>query len=524
MKKIYVFLMFLILFSLLACNNNISTINITDLQITTDIQTEPSTTLEITTDPITTIEPTTVEPTTVEPKTTESTTTPVLESKYNTPNNVYTLDLILDTETDSLSVQGEIYYKNDDYDLDELYLTLYPNAKNDSERMDNVVIEYITIDDINYDFEIDSEDHSQIHIDLNETLTKGRRISIEFEYTFSYWQDMGRISEHENEYLTMFFYPYVAVFDEDGWNLEPYTFQGEAYYNTIGDYYVNIDTPNTYSVAASGKLMETLEIESRHTYVYEIKNARDFSFSASKDYSVYTQIEDDRVYQIYSLVGLTEMSEYRVFSIIKNTFNLLESTIGEYPYDHYTLELGEYYGMESTGIAYCSYEINEETIVHEIIHQWFYSMVGNDQSDESFVDEAITTYLTSLYFYDKSGVYGYNDYLNFRDSLAERFEERILLNQGVSLLQKVDEMGDQYGYLIYYHGPTMFRYYVDEFLEGDMDMFYDILSDYFEQYQYKEASLDDLLDVIESESEIDITKEWFMMQIESFQSLDHRPE
>jgi hypothetical protein len=460
---------------------------------------------------------------TTELTTIEATTQAPLDLKYQTSNNVYTLDVVLDTKNDALSVKGEIYYKNDHFDLDEIYLTLYPNAKNDSQRPYNVVIDDITIDDIDYAYLINDEDPSHIYIDLEDTLIKGSRICIEFEYMFNYWQDLGRISKHDNEYLTMFFYPYVAIYDEVGWNLEPYTFQGEAYYNNIGDYYVSIDTPETYLVAASGDLVETSKQDSRNLYVYELLNARDFSFSASEDYYVYHQIEGDRVYTIYSLLELTSMNVYGVFSIMINTFDRLESTIGIYPYDHYTLELGEFYGMESTGIAYCSYDFNEETLIHEITHQWFYSMVGNDQSDESFVDESVTTYLTSLYYYRKSGVYGYEDYLDSRNSLDERFENRIQLNQGASLLRKVDDLGDQYGYLIYYHGPTLFRYYVDEFLQGDIEEFYRILSVYFDRYQYEEASLDMLLNVIETESGIPLTKAWFMMQVESFQNLDNRP-
>ena len=65
---------------------------------------------------------------------------------------------------------------------------------------------------------------------------------------------------------------------------------------------------------------------------------------------------------------------------------------------------------------------------------------------------------------------------------------------------------------------------MDEFLGGDMELFYDILQQYFLEYQYKIATIDDLLNMIEEESGIDNTKEWFMMQITSFQDLDNRPE
>ena len=44
--------------------------------------------------------------------------------------------------------------------------------------------------------------------------------------------------------------------------------------------------------------------------------------------------------------------------------------------------------------------LNNLTILvpHEISHQWFYSLVGNDPAKEPWLDETIATYCESLYF------------------------------------------------------------------------------------------------------------------------------
>ncbi|XMB72069.1 M1 family aminopeptidase [Mycoplasmatota bacterium WC30] len=441
---------------------------------------------------------------------------------YSTENNIYILDIYLDAESDSLKVEGELDFRNDNYDLDELYITLYPNADNPSTRDYNVDFQYLRIEEIDSDYEIRGADNTQIYIELDETLKKGERISIQFEYEFNYW-DHGRLAEYGDYYITMFFYPFVAMYDDEGWNIDPFTFRGESYYNEIGDYYVTLNTPNSYEVATGAELISKGDEGSRQIAEYEIKNARDFSFSASPNYHIYEHEVSGRTYQIYSLNELTSTELIESKEALANTFDFFESQIGDYPYNHFTLEYGNYYGMESTGVIYCSSEINIGTVVHEVIHQWFYSMVGNDQSDESFLDEAVTTYMESLYYYSLYGMEGYNGQLDYRSSLQERFDERYLNSLGDSLLQKVDEFGELYAYKIYYHGPSMFRYYVEEFLEGDNEKFYDIISKYFEEYKFKIATLDNLLDLIESESGIDNTKEWFMMQITEFQDFDNRP-
>lgn len=441
---------------------------------------------------------------------------------YDTENTVYTMDVFLDVEQHSLKVEGELYYKNDDVDLDELYLTIYPNAANPSNREYNVDLQYLAINDKEIDFEIQGEDHTQVYLELEKTLQKGKRLTIQFEYEFDYW-DNGRIADYGDYYLTMFFYPFVAMYDDEGWNIDAYTFHGESYYNEIGDYYVSINVPDTYKVATGGEFISQEVEESRQINHYELKNARDFSFSASKDYMVYEHVVDDRTYQIYSIRSLSNAELTLSKNILTNTFEYFETEIGAYPYHHFTLEYGHFYGMESTGVIYCSEEINEGTVVHEVIHQWFYSMVGNDQSDESFLDEAMTTFMQSLYYYRMYGMQGYDGFLDFRNSLQTRFDDRYIACQGESLLQKVDEFEDQYAYLIYYHGPSMFRYYIEEFLDGDIEEFYDIIHVYFQTYQYNIATLDDFLNLLETESGIDNTKEWFEMQITNVQDFDNRP-
>ena len=41
----------------------------------------------------------------------------------------------------------------------------------------------------------------------------------------------------------------------------------------------------------------------------------------------------------------------------------------------------------------------EFTVAHEAVHMWFYSLVGNNQYDDAFIDEGLTNYLSGdVYF------------------------------------------------------------------------------------------------------------------------------
>jgi hypothetical protein len=144
-------------------------------------------------------------------------------------------------------------------------------------------------------------------------------------------------------------------------------------------------------------------------------------------------------------------------------------------------------------------------------------------SKESFLDESLTTFVSGIYYLDIYGEEGAIGYYNYRTSLSSRFEERYQAVLGESLLRKVDEFDGEYGYLIYYHGVSIFKYYVDEYLDGDYYYFLELLSHYYDEYNGETASIVEFLDLLEEESGVDITREWFELQIGEMQELSNTP-
>ena len=436
--------------------------------------------------------------------------------------NTYYLDIRLDEESDKLYITGEIIYVNDKIDFDELYILLYPNASKQVGDEYNVNIEYLKINGVDIEYSIEGIDDTQIYIELEETLEKNTNFNIEFKYDLKYWE-VDRLLVVGDYYLTMFFYPFVSMYDDEGWNLDPYTFRGESYYNDIGDYYVTLNVREDFLVAASGDLVFEEDEGTRKTQYLFLDNGRDFSFSASPDYYFYEREINNIKFKIYSIRRLLSYEIDDSFGYLSNSFEFYGNAIGDYYYDYFTLEYGYIYGMESSGVIYCSEEISEGTVVHEVIHQWFYSMIGNDQGDESFLDESLTTFVTGLYFEEVYGQQGFDNYYAYRSSLSERLEDRYNQALGSSLIQKVDEFGDDYGLLIYYHGVSIFKYYVDEYLDGNYDRFLEFLSIYYEIYNGKTASIDGFLNLLENFTGVETTHEWFTLQINEMQDLSNTP-
>ena len=73
----------------------------------------------------------------------------------------------------------------------------------------------------------------------------------------------------------------------------------------------------------------------------------------------------------------------------------LGDAFGEYPYPEVDVVLtgsGGFGGMEYPTIV--SSEPSGITIAHELAHQWFYGIVGNDQYHEPWLDESFATWAT----------------------------------------------------------------------------------------------------------------------------------
>lgn len=425
--------------------------------------------------------------------------------------DTYYLDLYLDDEDHSLEVTGRIMYVVKE-ETELLNIRIYPREGNSQ----NFDLEYLKINQVEKSTSFDIMSSSLLSVSLEETASVGDIIEIDFSYTFDYWMGEGRISYYDDYYITMFFYPFVQLNNDEPISDYNYSYIGESYYNTIGDYYVSINAPRAMEIASSGKQMGGSSSTKRKTTDFFLEDGRDFSFSASLDYHVYEQESYGVDYSIYSIRELSVQEQEDSFETISEAINTYSDYIGEYPYDYFTLEYGYIYGMESSGIIYCSEEISEYTVVHEVIHQWIYSIIHNDQAREPFLDEALTTYITFIHFYELYGMEHASGYLDVRSSMREDFQDYYTLYEGASLYNDIHEYQTGYAYIIYYHGPTIFRYYFEEVL-GDSNFVHltNFLQEYFDKYAYKEVTTIEMLELLEEVTGVVGTKDWFLEEINS---------
>jgi aminopeptidase N len=210
------------------------------------------------------------------------------------------------------------------------------------------------------------------------------------------------------------FYPMIPASDQQGWYTHyPYT-NGDLTYQDASYYLVEVTAPADFVMAASGSAVTSTSDDQVQQIVYAAGPARDFYLAGSKDFTVVSTSVDGILVNSYARAGHLAIQE-NALTYAAQALETFSNLFGPYPYTEFDVisspmrALGiEYPGI--TGIFLSLYEEEEDiygipnqvmlesVIVHEVGHQWFYNLVGNDQQNQPWVDESITQYVTFLYF------------------------------------------------------------------------------------------------------------------------------
>jgi aminopeptidase N len=146
----------------------------------------------------------------------------------------------------------------------------------------------------------------------------------------------------------------------------------------------------------------------------------------------------------------------------------------------------------------------EGTVGHEVAHQWFYNLVGNDQIDEPWLDEALAQYLTGLYYLDRYGERGYE---GWRGSWLDRWErvDRAAIPIGLPVAEY--ETG-AYGAVVYGRGPLFIEALAKEMEPETFEAF---LRDYVETHAWDIGTGEAFKGLAEKHCQCDLTplfREW----------------
>ena len=425
------------------------------------------------------------------------------------------------------------YVNKSSNNIKSVYFHIYPNVFKsketvpfEEEEIDLAYIDgfepgYIDIASVkstkgDLSFLIIGKGNSVLKVNLDEELEPGDKTKIYIDFMLKIPPSNGRFGFGRNTINLGNWYPIAAMLDESGWNLEPYHPIGDPFFSDVANYRVIITIDQSYVVASTGNLIKKENIGGKYRWTFEVKKVRDFAMIASNKYKI---IEDEIDGILVRSYYFEDESAELSLKAAKDSLGIFNKIFGKYPYRHFSVAASDFFigGMEYPKLVFIDEgmykgndEILEYIIVHETAHQWWYGLVGNNEIEEAWLDEALTEYSTLLYYENKYGedrkdkiykkmILGvYNLYRHFN----EIENETILKSLGDFKNSR------EYQALVYCKGAMFLQCLREEL--GD-EVFFNALKVYFDKYKYKNATTEDFMKICEivSDRELkDIFDKW----------------
>lgn len=391
--------------------------------------------------------------------------------------NTYTADIILDDVSKSYSMDLIVDVINDSEDVwNEIFFRDYPSAFTDRENGKLSEITDVVNAKSNKKLElVKNEDKTVFSVKLNQPLQPGKAISIKMKYK-AYIPNLDArygyrlTGDQSQDFYLANCIPILCPYDNGKFQYYPYFEVGECFYSRMANYDVKITVPSKYTVIATGDLEDEIPNEDDTiTYMYTAKPVRDYAIMIGDSYVKNTKEVDGINVSTYFHRG-HEREGIEALNIAISTVKSMNKRLGQYPYNNLSvveLEMSMM-GMEYPQIVLVTHEESGVgASIHEIIHQWFYSLVGNNCYVDPWVDESITTYLANPGLDEDEGIVtqAYSDFDNDND----------------------------YGYNIYFCGAALYNRLEEKYGKEKINAF---MNELLEKYAYKEIDTQTLVDLL----------------------------
>lgn len=333
----------------------------------------------------------------------------------------YEINAELDWPSRSLRVRQHVLYRNETGQLQKtVVLNVEPNRE-----PNQFALEYIktqtgsTIE--NYTLE-----GTRLTIQLPQALTVHCNVELVLTYVLTpppladgysqgysgyrlgYWG-------HSTRQLNLgLWFPLVAVFDPaQSWVTPRLHSVGEQDVLQAADFFVEIKITGAEGdilVAGPGNVTKS----EPDTWRFELQGGRDLTLSLSEDFKTLNTVTASgvKVELFYFPDPVTDQLETprHALQTAADALALYETLYGRYPHKRMVVVQGDFPdGMEFSGLVFVSGDWFRTWLgvpndwltiitVHEVSHQWWYAMVGNDQGNYPYIDEALAIYSEVLYF------------------------------------------------------------------------------------------------------------------------------
>ncbi|MGE5416794.1 MAG: M1 family metallopeptidase [Acidobacteriota bacterium] len=335
-------------------------------------------------------------------------------------NTVYRMALKLDPANLTLTGHSVIKTRNtSDSILNEIYFATYPNSMRQSAYTPApasayyngfdpgwLVVSSATVNGMDVDF-LDYGINGML--DLPEYIDSGQSITIDLKWSAKIPKAAYRYGSKDGAILLGNFYPVLNIKDDSGWHNTCNIAFGDPFYTQSADYQVKLSLPINYQAVCTGKV-DNITADGRGEQTIEVSapQVRDFAVAALCNFANDSLDVNGIRIKCYYRPGDAEVAK-AILGIAAASTQYYNNTFGTYPFSDLLVvqaPMEGFRGMEHSGLVFISdaafkpkYDARDRAflVAHEVAHQWWFGMVGNDQITEPWLDEGLASWSADRY-------------------------------------------------------------------------------------------------------------------------------
>jgi hypothetical protein len=298
----------------------------------------------------------------------------------------YSVDATLDLDANMVNGTMEAAF-TPDRDTDKVVLRLWPNGPSQRARGAHEEIANATLDGKPVAITMANPTTALL---ASGGLTPNKRVTIKVAFSLTLpGPSDDRLSRSGTTVRLGSWMPLLAWEPGSTWTLDPpTTSDAEASTTIAADFDVHFHAPAGLTVLASGQ-----QVGDGH---WKAPAMPDWGASIGR-----FNLVEGRAGSVPVVVGVDTTigeSPTTYLNRVVGSINALSARYGPYPYPAYTLAITPSLrgGIEYPGHVMQGPGTNTRTTPHEVAHQWFYSLVGNDQGRDPWLDEGLASWAEAM--------------------------------------------------------------------------------------------------------------------------------
>jgi hypothetical protein len=337
---------------------------------------------------------------------------------------VYHIHAEIAEDLSSLVGHEDVLYTNREVcALSEIYFRLYPNAASGG-----IEVSSLTVDG-NGVVGFYEQGGLDLRVPLPSPLVPGAAVEIGMDFAVTVprapTQRYGLFSSSSGVLSLDEAFPSIPVYDAAGWHLDPVLPYGDVAVYDASFYVVRVSAPQGVALVGTGVEVARDAAESLQVRTFAAGPARNFYLAAADGLVTVEKVVGETTIRSVAFPDDFPAAE-RVLSLAEAALRSFSERFCPYPYTELDVVANPILpggnAMEYPGAIVLSRPLYdpraviwgsvpapaalEWDVVHEIAHQWFFNLVGNDQVNEPWLDEAVAQYAVGLYYEDAYGSQG----------------------------------------------------------------------------------------------------------------------